>query len=65
MIQMFVSILAVALSLYLTVFIHEWTHYLVAKKLGIPTGSLNLGVGPVILSHKGKLEINIRLMPIG
>jgi membrane-associated protease RseP (regulator of RpoE activity) len=65
MIQMFISILVVALSLYLTVFIHEWTHYLVAKKLGIPTGSLNLGVGPVILSHKGKLEINIRLMPIG
>ena len=62
---MFISILVVALALYLTVFLHEWTHYLAAKKLGVPTKGLNLGVGPVVLSHQGKMEINIRLMPIG
>ena len=65
MIQMFVSILIVALSLYVTLFVHEWTHYLVAKKLGIPTKALNLGLGPILLSHKGKMLINVRLMPIG
>ena len=65
MIQMFISILIVALSLYVTLFVHEWTHYLVAKKLGISSKALNLGLGPILLSHKGKLEINLRLMPIG
>ena len=65
MIQMFISILIVALSLYVTLFVHEWTHYLVSKKLGIPSKALNLGLGPILLSHKGKLEINLRLMPIG
>ena len=65
MIQMFVSILIVALSLYMTLFVHERAHYLVAKKLGIPTKSLNLGLGPILLSHKGKMLINVRLMPIG
>ena len=60
MIQMFVSILIVALSLYVTLFVHEWAHYLVAKKLGIPTKSLNLGLGPILLSHKGKMLINVR-----
>ena len=65
MIQMFISILIVALSLYATLFVHEWAHYLVAKKLGISSKALNLGLGPILLSHKGKLEINLRLMPIG
>lgn len=65
MIHMFISILVVALGLYATIFIHEWLHYLAAKKQGIPTQSLNLGLGPILLSHKGKFDINIRLMPIG
>jgi regulator of sigma E protease len=65
MLEMCLSILAVALALYLTVFIHEWSHYLLARKFGIPTRGLNIGLGPVLLAHKGKLDINLRLMPIG
>jgi len=65
MVQMLISIIVVALSLYLTIFIHEWCHFLVAKRLGINATILNIGIGPILLSHKGTLEINIRLMPIG
>ena len=62
---MFISILVVILSLYVTVFVHEWAHYIVARRLGVKATALNLGIGPILLSHAGELKINIRLMPIG
>ena len=62
-----IACLAVGLSLFLTIFVHEWSHYLVAKKLGVVCKSINIGIGPVVLSHckLGGIPINLRLMPIG
>jgi regulator of sigma E protease len=66
MLSLFVTLVLVALSLYLTIFVHEWFHYLAAKRRGIHTEGLNIGIGPLILQHKGKkLDFNIRLMPVG
>jgi RIP metalloprotease RseP len=66
MLSLFVTLVLVALSLYITIFIHEWFHYLAAKKCGVLTRGLNLGIGPIILQHKGKkMDFNLRLMPVG
>lgn len=62
-----IASLAVGFSLFLTIFVHEWSHYLAAKKLGVICKSINIGIGPIVLSHckLGGIPINFRLMPIG
>lgn len=67
MVELGLTIIIVALSLYVTIFLHEWGHYVVAKRLKVPIQSINIGIGKILLTHtlKNNVPINIRLMPIG
>ena len=47
--------------------VHEFGHFITAKKSGVFIYEFSIGMGPVIFSHKGKDGIfyNIRALPIG
>lgn len=49
------------------IFIHELGHFLFAKKFGVTITEFSLGMGPRILSKKGKdgVEYSLRALPIG
>lgn len=49
------------------IFIHELGHFLAAKKCGVGIYEFAIGMGPKILSHKGKDGVlySLRLLPIG
>lgn len=46
--------------------IHEWGHYITAKKCGVLVHEFAIGMGPVLWSQKkGETVYSIRLLPIG
>ena len=49
------------------IFIHELGHFLFAKKFGVTITEFSLGMGPKILSKKGKdgVDYSLRVLPIG
>lgn len=49
------------------IFVHELGHFLFAKKFGVTISEFSLGMGPKLLSKKGKdgVEYALRLLPIG
>src|SRR5699024_1219428 len=49
------------------ILVHEFGHFIVAKKSGGFIYEFSIGMGPVIFSHKGKDGIfyNLRALPIG
>ena len=49
------------------IFIHELGHFIFAKKFGVTITEFSLGMGPKIVSKKGKdgVEYAIRALPIG
>lgn len=54
------------LLLTLFVVVHEWGHYIVAKKSGITVLEFAIGFGPVIAKwQRGETQISIRCLPIG
>ena len=57
-----VSLLLFIFILGIIILVHEFGHFITAKKSGV-----YIGMGPVIYSHKGKDGIfyNIRMLPIG
>lgn len=62
------SIIYFVLILCVTIFIHEFGHFLFAKKNGIYVYEFSLGMGPRLLKFKRKndeTEYSIRLFPIG
>ncbi|MEG1457636.1 MAG: RIP metalloprotease RseP [Bacilli bacterium] len=63
-----VTLLILILILGLIVVIHEFGHFIAAKRQGIFISEFSIGMGPKILSHKSKkdgIEYNLRLFPIG
>lgn len=60
-------ILIAILSFGFLIFIHELGHFLFAKKFGVEITEFSLGMGPKIVSKKGKdgVEYSLRLFPIG
>lgn len=48
------------------VIVHEWGHYITAKKCGVLVHEFAVGMGPVLWStKKGETVYSIRLLPIG
>ncbi len=63
---MFITILTFVIVLGVLIFIHEFGHYIVAKKTGIRVEEFALGFGPRIFSRqKGETLYSIRLIPLG
>jgi len=61
--------LTIVLSLVilsLLILVHEWGHFLAAKKAGIQVYEFSIGMGPAIISRTlGETKYLIRLLPIG
>ena len=61
-----VTLLIFILILGTIIFIHEGGHFLFAKLTGIYVHEFALGMGPKLISHKGKeTTYSLRLIPIG
>ena len=64
------SIIYLILILGVLVFVHEFGHFITAKKIGVYVNEFAIGMGPKIYSFKRKnkndpTEYSIRLLPIG
>lgn len=63
----FVTLLLLIFILGIIILVHEFGHFITAKKSGVFIYEFSIGMGPVIHKHKGKDGIfyNIRAFPIG
>jgi len=61
------SLIIFIIILGIIILVHEFGHFICAKKSGVYIYEFSIGMGPVIYSHKGKDGIfyNIRALPIG
>ena len=63
-----ITILILFIMLGLIISIHEFGHFLAAKKSGVYVDEFSLGMGPKLFSHKPKnseTTYTLRLLPIG
>ena len=62
-----VSLIVFIFILGIIILVHEFGHFITAKKSGVFIYEFSIGMGPVIYSHKGKdgINYNIRALPIG
>jgi regulator of sigma E protease len=66
MYNVFVSLVAVAFVLGVMVLIHEWGHYIVAKKLGVTVKVFSIGFGKRLWGwHKNGTDYRISALPFG
>ena len=63
----FVSLLVLIFILGIIILVHEFGHFIWAKKFGVHIFEFSIGMGPIIHTHKGKdnIDYNIRAFPIG
>lgn len=63
----FVTIILLILILGVIILVHEFGHFIWAKKFGVHIYEFSIGMGPVLHTHKGKdgINYNIRAFPIG
>ncbi len=64
----FISLIIFIFILGIIVLVHEFGHFICAKKSGVHIYEFSIGMGPLIYSHKGKKDgilYNIRAFPIG
>src|SRR3989344_2431069 len=60
------SILIFLLVLFVLVLVHEWGHFIVAKKTGMRVDEFGIGFPPKLFSvRKGETEYSFNLFPIG
>lgn len=64
---MFLSLIIYIFILGIIILVHEFGHFICAKKSGVHIYEFSIGMGPVIFTHKGKdnINYNIRALPIG
>lgn len=63
-----ITILILFLMLGIIISIHEFGHFIAAKKSGVYVDEFSLGMGPLIFKHKPKnseTTYSLRLLPIG
>ena len=62
-----ISLLILIFILGIIILVHEFGHFMWAKKFGVYIYEFSIGMGPVIRTHKGKdgIDYNIRAFPIG
>ena len=63
----FINLLLLIFILGIIILVHEFGHFIWAKKFGVHIYEFSLGMGPIIHTHKGKdkIDYNIRAFPIG
>jgi len=62
----FLSIVVAILFLGFLIFIHEWSHFIIARKGGVKVPVFSIGFGPAIVKWKrGETEYKIGAFPIG
>lgn len=60
------SILFAVLIFGLLIFIHEFGHFIIAKKNGVHVVEFSIGMGPTIFSFgKGETKYSLKLLPFG
>lgn len=61
------SIIAFIFILGIIVLVHEFGHFIWAKKFGVHIYEFSIGMGPAIFTHEGKdkIKYRIRCLPIG
>lgn len=62
-----INIILFIIILGILVFVHEFGHFITAKKSGVHIHEFSIGMGPLVKSIKGKdgIEYCIRALPIG
>lgn len=62
-----VTLLVLIIILGIIILVHEFGHFIWAKKFGVFIYEFSIGMGPVVHTHKGKdgINYNIRAFPIG
>lgn len=62
-----ISLFIFIIILGIIILVHEFGHFICAKKSGVYIYEFSIGMGPVIYSHKGRdgINYNIRALPIG
>lgn len=66
MLSVLVTVLVTVFVFGLLIFIHEFGHFLVARKCGVGVMEFAIGMGPVLKKWKGKYnDFSIRAIPIG
>lgn len=63
----FLNLLLLILILGIIILVHEFGHFIWAKKFGVHIYEFSIGMGPIIKTHKGKdkIDYNLRAFPIG
>ncbi len=63
----FLTLIVLILVLGVIILVHEFGHFITAKKAGVHIYEFSIGMGPVIRTFKGKdkIDYNIRAFPIG
>lgn len=63
----FLNLLLLIFILGVIILVHEFGHFICAKKCGVYIYEFSLGMGPIVHTRKGKdgIDYNIRAFPIG
>ncbi len=61
------ALIAIGILLFeLIVFIHEFGHFITAKKFGVQVNEFAIGMGPKLIQfQRGETKYSVRLLPIG
>ncbi len=60
------SILLTLLIIAVLILVHEWGHFITARRIGIPVYEFSIGFGYKLFSHKKNgVEYSLRLVPLG
>lgn len=63
----FLTLILLILILGIIILVHEFGHFITAKKSGVHIYEFSIGMGPLLKTHKGRdgINYNIRAFPIG
>lgn len=60
------TILITLLIIAVLILVHEWGHFITARKIGIPVWEFSIGFGPKLYGRKKDgVEYSLRLIPLG
>ncbi|HHV16345.1 MAG TPA: RIP metalloprotease RseP [Gelria sp.] len=61
-----ITILITLLMIAVLIVVHEWGHFITARKIGIPVWEFSIGFGPKIYGRKKDgVEYSLRIIPLG
>ncbi len=60
------QIILAILVLMLLVLVHEWGHFIAARKIGVPVEEFSVGFGPLLASKERRgVQYSLRGIPLG